>query len=150
MCSIRFRPPLIDRTGPCKIPSLCREIARVTQTINASKQQLDGPVSSARRIPRQLVSRKLYLIVCQPTLAAPSAQKTSAGESTAVVLRMVGGIEVVARIFLEALLTVPRHVLKGDQGAVGREEEVQVTDTDDRIVEGLDHVSKDAVLRRPK
>ena len=150
MCSIRLLRPLVDRTGPCEIPSLCSEIARITQTIDASKQQLNGPVSSARGIARKLMSRQLYLVICQTTLATPSTQITSAGESTAVVFGMVGGIKVIARVFLEALLTVPGHILKGDQGAVGREEEVKVPDANDGIVEGLDNMSKDAILRGPK
>lgn len=60
---------------------------------------------------------------------------------------MVRHIElVIGRADLEALLTAPSHVLQGEERAVGRQQEVQVADPDERVVDGIDDVRQHTVL----
>lgn len=67
------------------------------------------------------MTSKLDLIESQATLRAPRADDAGTGERTTVVFRVVGHIEVRIRVFLEALLAVPSHVLERRQRAIGGE-----------------------------
>ena len=110
---------------PLVISLLRRKILNDTQILNPSQQLLHNPVPSTSTIPRQLMTRKLNLIVRQPTLITPLSYNTSLTESTAIVLRMEGHVELfVLRVRLVALFTVPCNVLKGEKCAVGGKDEV--------------------------
>ena len=50
---------------------------------------------------------KLNLVECETTLSTPKAKVSSASESAAVVLRVVGGVERSAGVLLETLEAVP-------------------------------------------
>ncbi len=91
---------------------------------------------------------ELDLVESQPALGAPDADVARGGECAAVVFGVVGDEEfVLAREGLEALLAAPGHVLEGEDGAVGGEEEVEVADADEGVVDGVDDVGEHAVLR---
>ncbi len=59
---------------------------------------------------------------------------------------MIGHEEVVRRCRLEALKPVPCQVLDGKQGAVGREDVVQIPDPNDCIVRRFDDVLQYPIL----
>lgn len=103
-----------------------------------------------RKGGQRTVTSKLDLVEGQATLRAPCANDTGTGESTTVVLRMVGHIKVRVRVFLEALLAVPSHVLQRRQGAICREQEIEIAYADERIVDGLDNVCQHPILRGAK
>lgn len=90
---------------------------------------------------------KLHLIEGQAALIAPRADDAGSRESATVVFRVVGHIEVCVRVFLEALLAVPRHVLERRQRAVRREQEIEISDADEGVVDGFDDVGEHPVLR---
>lgn len=97
---------------------------------------------------RLTMTSKLHLIKREPALIRPRAQKPRARQRAAVVFRVIGRVEFVAGVGLEALHAVPRDVLQGHQGPVGREQEIEVADPDDGVVGRFDDALQDAVLSR--
>lgn len=92
------------------------------------------------------MSGELDRVERESTLRTPCTHDTGAGLRATVVLGVVRDVERRVGELLEALLAVPGDVLQGEKGAVGREEEVEVADTDDGVVDALDHVLEDSVL----
>jgi hypothetical protein len=124
----------IDGTITGEVTSLSGKVSLVREGVNATKEQLNGTVSSARSVAGKLVSGKLDLVEGEASLGTPVSDLTSSGESTTIVLRMVGNVKFLARILLETLLAVPRHALDRKKSAVGRKEHVKVTRADDGVV----------------
>ena len=94
------------------------------------------------------MSRKLDLEPGQASLCTGGADDAAGGESAAVVFGVVGHVELLVWVGLEALQAVPGRVLEDYEETVGGEEEVEVTGADERVVGVLDHALEDAVLRR--
>lgn len=127
---------------------LCRETSLVTQTLDTSEQELEGPVPGPGGISWQFMTRQLNLVVRQAPLIAPVANNTSLAEPSPIVFLMVGHKElVVLRIALETLETIPCDILESKQSTIWREQEVQATRTNDGVVGVFDDTGEDRVLR---
>lgn len=100
-----------------------------------------------REVRKLTMTSQLHLIERQPPFLSPQAQIPSPGQRSPVVLRMVRRVELFPRVRLEPLHAVPRHVLQRHQGAVGRQQEIQVPDPDDGVIRRFDHALQHAVLR---
>jgi len=60
---------------------------------------------------------------------------------------MIGHIELRVRVFLEALLAVPSHILQRRQRAICREQEIEIAYADKGVVDGLDDMCQHPILR---
>lgn len=138
----------IDGTVTGEVTSLCGEVSVISERVNASEEQLNGTVGSTRSVARKLVSGKLDLVEGKASLRTPVSDLAGSGESTTVVLGMVGDVKFLARVLLETLLSVPRHALNGKKSAVGGEKHVQVTRADDGVVGVLNDTLQSAVKSR--
>lgn len=85
--------PSVQRRGSSKVTALRCERANIAERLDTSKEKLQGPVSSARCIPRKLVASELDLVEGQATLVTPGAEISSTGKSAAIVFGVVGGVE---------------------------------------------------------
>jgi hypothetical protein len=104
------RIPLVQRRSASEVSALGCEIANLAQRLDTSQHKLNSPVRSARSVSRKFVAGKLDLVEGQAALAAPGAKVAGAGESAAVVLGVVGGVEGSAGVGLETLEAVPLDV----------------------------------------
>ena len=100
------------------------------------------------RKPRQLMPSQPNLIKRKPSLTAPISQRSSASESTLVVLRVVWNIELIAWVLSEPTVVIPRHVLDGKQRAVCGEQDVQIAGPNDDVIRVLNHSLQYTVCRR--
>ena len=94
------------------------------------------------------MASELHLIKGQATLRAPIANNTRTRLRTTVVFRMVRDVELRPGVLLEPLQAIPGNVLQSDQTAVGGKQEIKVSHADDGVVDRLDHVSQNTILRR--
>ena len=84
----------------------------------------------------------------QSALCSPLSLVSRAGERTAVVLGVVGSIEISAGVLRKALSAVPGHVLDGKECSVCAQKHVQVTAADDRVVCVLNDALQNSVRCR--
>ena len=80
------------------------------------------------------MSGKMSSIKGQVALLRPDTLVSRAGQRTAVVFGVVRCVQNSGRVLGEALLSVPGHVLDGEKGAVGAEEEIEISRPDDGVV----------------
>ena len=87
----------------------------------------------------------------QAALGAPVANVACQTQSTTVELGVVGDIElVICRVFLETLLATPSHVLEREKRSIRGEQEIQVANTNEHVVNRVNYVTENPVLRWAK
>lgn len=119
------------------------ESTQITKPIDSAEQNLQRPESRSRSILRKLMSRLLNCVERKSPLSPPLTQNTRSTIPT----RKLRHNEIVARIFLKPLLTVPGDVLEGQQRAVGREYGVEVSRSNLHVVRMFDDTGQDVVPR---
>lgn len=130
-----------------EVTLLGSKVLNRSQVLDPSQQLLKNTVTRASTISGKFMARKLNLIPRQSTLLTPLSNNTLLTESSAVVVDVEGDVELlVLGILLETLLSVPGGVLDGEEGSVGREEEVKTTDSDDGVVGMLDDALENVAL----
>jgi hypothetical protein len=105
--SAEARTPPVQRRSASEVSALRGEIANVAERLDTSQEELNSPVRGARCVAGKLVASKLNLVEGQAALGAPKTKVTSASESAAVVLGVVGSVEGSAGVLLKTLKAVP-------------------------------------------
>jgi hypothetical protein len=142
--------PPINHARTSVIPTLRGKALRAIEILHTPQKNLQHAIRNTRRVPRQLMARKLGRVKRQPTLLRPLALDPGSSQRAAVVLGVVRRVERAAGVLLESLKAVPCHVLDGEEGAVGGEEHVQIAGADDGVVCVFDYALEDAVLGRAR
>ena len=141
-------------SGPIAV-SCCSKLPNACKVINPSEQELKLPVRGARSVLRDLVARQRNSdkreAALRVRLSVPPATTDDAHRNARDVLlrqglvkgrvdgRVVRHVEVFGeRRLLEALGPLPGHVVDHGEGAVGRDQEVQLADGDDDVARALD------------
>jgi hypothetical protein len=144
------------RTNPREVARLRSEVSHHRQIVNSTQQELQLSVRRTRCILRDFVTGKIDSSPCQSSLSVPVTLEPGASSidlRRSVRNSCVGNLENVAKTLvvrhvevlglgwrgLESLETVPGHVLDGDEGAVGEEEEVEETVANDGVVGTFDN-----------
>ena len=148
------------RRDPCIIPLRPRcKISSLLQTAHSPQQELQLPIRGSwhilwNHVPSQIDRHKRQTSLrVRHTLEAPTRRiskhmclNTVGVLDNLAISLMVRHVEVLLLEGrgLEALGAVPGHVLNGDQGAVGEEQEVEQAVADDCVVSALDDAGKRA------
>lgn len=160
------RPRLLPKTGRgvlepiprCAKPKLRRirlrgvrihgERRRAPEVLHAAEQHLDLPERHGRLPRRDHVAREVDKRPRQPALAVPCPQDALAAGPSDVRVGVERREQGLARLRLEPHLPAPRHVLDGQQGAVGEEDHVHCAVGDLDVARAVDDVGDRAVRGR--